>query len=116
MSRYPEQVHPAAAHFHDKQDVKPAQADGVEGEKVGDQQIGGLSAEKRSPADVCSPWCRPEACSGQDSADRPCSQAVSEPEEFALEAAVPKDGFSCARRSTSSRSSLLTGGRPGWFG
>jgi hypothetical protein len=89
MSGHAQDVHRAGAHFHDKQDVKPAQADGVEGEKVGGQQTGGLSAEEGSPAGVCSPWCRPEACSGQDSADRTGPQAVSEPDEFAVDSAVP---------------------------
>jgi hypothetical protein len=56
--------------------------------KVGGQQPGGLSLQEGSPAGVCSPWWRPEAGSGQDPADRADAQAVSEPEQFALEAAV----------------------------
>lgn len=88
MSGHTGQMHPAGAHFHDKQDIEPAQCDGVQGEEVGGQQPSGLSAQESSPAGACSPWCRPEAGSSQDAADRTCTQAVSEPGQFAVEAAM----------------------------
>jgi hypothetical protein len=79
---------PAGADFHDEQNVKAVQCDGVEGEKVGGQQSGGLSAQEGSPAGVCSAWCRTYTGGGEDPADSACAQAVSEPDEFALDAAV----------------------------
>ena len=88
VSGHPEDVDPAGAHFHDEQDVEPAQGDGVEGEEVGGQQSGGLSAQEGPPSGVCSAWCRAEPGGGQDPADRARAHAVSEPGEFALDAAV----------------------------
>jgi hypothetical protein len=88
MRSHPEQMYLAGAHFYDKKDLEPAQRDGVQGEEVGGQQPHGLSTQERSPAGVCSPWCRAEAGSGQDSADRTGAQAVTQPGEFALKAAV----------------------------
>jgi hypothetical protein len=48
----------------------------------------GLSAQEGSPAGVCSPWCRTYTGGGEDPADSACAQAVSEPDELALDAAV----------------------------
>ena len=41
-----EEMDPAGADFHHKQNVKAAQRDGVEGEEVGGRQSGGLSAQE----------------------------------------------------------------------
>jgi hypothetical protein len=71
-----------------KKTREPAQRDGVQGEEVGGQQPSGLSPQERLPTGVCSPWCWSESGSGQDSADRSGAQAVAEPGEFAVEAAV----------------------------
>jgi hypothetical protein len=49
MSSHPEQMDPSGAHFHDEQDVKAAQPDGVEGKEIGGQQPGGLSAQEGPP-------------------------------------------------------------------
>ena len=54
---------------------------------------GGLSAQEGPPAGVCSAWCGAEAGGGQDPADRARAQAVSEPGEFALDAAVAPGGI-----------------------
>jgi hypothetical protein len=54
-------VHRAGAAFPDEQSVESAQRDDVDGEEVGGQQTGGLSAQEASPAGVCSAWCWPEA-------------------------------------------------------
>ncbi len=69
VSGHTEDMHPAGAHFHHKEYVEAAQPDGVEGEEVGGQQSGGLSAQERSPGGLCSTWCRPEVGGGQDPAD-----------------------------------------------
>jgi hypothetical protein len=68
--------------------VESAQRDGVQGEEVGGRQSSGVSVEESSPAGVCSVWCWAEAGSRQDSADRRGAQAMSQPGEFSLDAAV----------------------------
>ena len=78
----------AGAHFQGGTDVKVAQPDGVEGEKVGGQKPGGLSAQECSPPGVCSAWCRAEPSSGQDPSDGAGAQAVSESGKFALDPAM----------------------------
>jgi hypothetical protein len=65
----------------------------VEGKEVGGQQPGGLSAQEGSPPGVGSAWCRTEAGGGQNPADRACTQAVPEPGQFALEAAIASGGI-----------------------
>jgi hypothetical protein len=72
----------------DEQDIESAQRDGVQGEEIGGQQPGGLGMQEAAPPGVCSAWRRPEAGGGQDPADRFRAQAVSEPDEFTLDAAV----------------------------
>jgi len=52
-----EQVDPPGVDFHHEQNVKAAQRDGVEGEEVGGQQPGGLSAQESSPPGVCPTRC-----------------------------------------------------------
>jgi hypothetical protein len=56
--------------------------------KVGGQQSGGLGAQEGPPAAICSPWCGAEVGGGQDSPDGARAQAVSQPDEFALDAPV----------------------------
>jgi hypothetical protein len=116
MSSDTEEVHHAGAYFPHEQDVESAQRDGVQGEQVGGQQPRGVSAEESSPAGVCSAWCWAEAGSRQDSADRRGAQAVSSPASSPWMRRWPQDGFCCAKRSTKSRISSLTGGRPGRLG
>jgi hypothetical protein len=88
MSGHPEQVQPAGADLHDEQNIEPAQRDGVEGEEVGGEQARCLSTQEGLPSGVCSAWWGPEAGSGQDAADRARAQAMSKPDQFALDAAV----------------------------
>jgi hypothetical protein len=116
MGGHSEQVHPAGAELHDEQDIEAAQCDGLNSEEIGGQQPCGLSTEEGSPSGVCSAWCRVEAGGSQDPADRARAQAMSQPEQFALDTAVAQDGFSLARRSTRARISSRTGGRPGRWG
>ena len=52
MGGHSEEVDPSGVHFHDKQDIESAQRDGVEGEEVGGQQSGGLSAQEGPPSGV----------------------------------------------------------------
>jgi hypothetical protein len=47
-----EDMDPSGANFHDEQDVESAQGDGVEGEEIGGQQAGGLSAQEAPPVGV----------------------------------------------------------------
>lgn len=83
-----EDVDSSGTDFHRDQDVESAQRDGVEGKEIGGEQPDGLSAEKDPPAGVCPAWCWAEAGGGQDPADGARAQAVSESEEFALDASV----------------------------
>jgi hypothetical protein len=82
----------SGARFHHEQDVEAAQCDGVEGEEVGGQQPGGLSAQEGSPSGVCSAWCWAEPGSGQDPSDGVGTHAVPESGEFALDSAVAPGG------------------------
>ena len=116
MSGHAENVDPASADFHDKEDVESAQRDGVEGEEIGGQQPGGLGTQEGSPAGVGSTGCGAETGGGQDSPDRACAYVVSEAGEFTLRRRWPQEGFSCARRRTSSRICSVIGGRPDRFG
>jgi hypothetical protein len=93
MSGHAENVDPASADFHDKEDVESAQRDGVEGKEIGGQQPGGLGMQEGSPAGLCSTGCGAETGGGQDSPDRACAYAVSEAGEFTLEAAVAPGGI-----------------------
>ena len=88
MSGHPQEMNLSGAHLHDEQDVKAAQPDGLEGEKVGGQKPGGLSAQEGSPPGVCSAWCRAEPGSGQDPSDGAGAQAVAESGKFTLDSAV----------------------------
>jgi hypothetical protein len=112
----PKDVHLAGADLHDEQGVDPAQRDGVEGEEVGGQQSGGLSAQEAPPSGVRPAWCWAESSGGQVPADRAGAYAVSEAEEFPLDPAVAQKGFSCARRSTRTLISSSIGGRPERWG
>ncbi len=88
MGGYPEEMDLSGAHFHDEQDVEAAQCDGVEGEEVGGQQPGGLSAQEGPPPGVCSAWCRTELSGGQDPSDGAGAHAVAKSGEFTLDPAV----------------------------
>jgi hypothetical protein len=79
---------PSGANFHDEQDVESAQGDGVEGEEIGGQQAGGLSAQEAPPAGVRTTRCGAYAGGGEDPADRARAQTVSEPGEFTLDSPV----------------------------
>jgi hypothetical protein len=81
-------VNPPGVHFCNEQDIESVQRDGVEGEEVGGQQPSSLGAQEAPPPGVRSTWCRPKTGSGQDPADRAGTEAVSEPEEFTLDATV----------------------------
>jgi hypothetical protein len=111
-------VDPSSVHLHDKQDVEPAQQDGIESEKVRGQEAGGLSAQEGPPASVRSAWCRPETGRGQNPADRTRAETVSEPNEFALDASMAP-GRILLRYARHEVADLLTDGwavGPGWIG
>ena len=88
MSGHTENRDSAGPRFHHTQDVESAQPDGVQGDEVGGQQPRRRGAQGSPPAEVCSPWWRPEAGSGQDPVKGARSQAVSQPGEFPLDPAV----------------------------
>ena len=75
-----------------EQDVDSAQRDRVEGEQVGGQQSGGLSAQEGPPSGVGPAWCWAESSGGQDPANRAGVYAMPETEEFALDPAVAPGG------------------------
>jgi hypothetical protein len=87
-----EQVDPPGVDFHHEQNVKAAQRDGVEGEEVGGQQPGGLSAEEGSPPGVCPAGCWTQPGSSENPADSAGAHAVPESGEFAVDAAVAPGG------------------------
>jgi len=70
---HPEEMDPSGADFHDEQDVEAAQPDGLQGEEVGGQQAGGLSAQEGKPPGVATLWRWPESSGGQNPAD--CARA-----------------------------------------
>jgi hypothetical protein len=88
VSSHPEEMDPSGAHFHDEQHVKAAQPEGLEGEEIGGQQPGGLSAQEGPPPSVATPWRRAQPCGGQNPPDRAPAHAVPEPGQFSLEASV----------------------------
>jgi hypothetical protein len=71
-----------------EQDVDSAQRDRVEGEQVGGQQSGGLSAQEAPPSGVGPAWCWAESSGGQDPPNRAGTYAMPETDEFALDPAV----------------------------
>jgi hypothetical protein len=75
-----------------EQDIDSAQRDRVEGEQVGGQQSGGLSAQEAPPSGVGPAWCWAESSGGQDPANRAGVYAMPETEEFALDPAVAPGG------------------------
>jgi hypothetical protein len=83
-----ENVDPAIRDFHDEHDVEAAQPDGVKMEEVGGQQPGRMCFEEGAPLGVCPARHGPQACGGQDPADRAGADVVSETGELALDAAV----------------------------
>jgi hypothetical protein len=115
MSGHPEQVHPAGADLHHKQDVESAQRDGIESEEIGGQQPRGLSTQEDVPSGVCSAWCWPEAGGGQDAADRALAQAMSQPDQFALDTTMAP-GRILLRHAQHQVTDLVTEGRPDWCG
>lgn len=78
ISAHPQEMNLSDAHFHDEQDVKTVQPDGVEAEEVGGQKPGGLSAQKRQPRGVCSAWRRTKPASDQDPSNSAGTHAVPE--------------------------------------
>jgi hypothetical protein len=93
----------SGAHFHDEQDVKAAQPDGVEGEEIGGQQPGGLGAQEGPPPSVATSWCRAQPCGGQYPSDRARAKAMPEPDQFSLETSVsPGRIFACQAQHQSS--------------
>jgi hypothetical protein len=93
MSGHPQEMNLSGAHFHDDQDIKAAQPDGVESEEVSGQQPGGLSAQEGPPPGVCSAWCRAEPGSGQDRSNGAGAHAVPESGKFTLDPAVAPGGI-----------------------
>ena len=116
VSGYPEEVHPAGADFHDEQNVKAAQGEGVEGDEVSGQQADGLRAQEGPPPGVGPPWCWAEPGGGQDPPDGAGTDAVAESGEFAVDAAVaPGRVFPCqAQRQSPDFVGDRWGGLTGW--
>ena len=84
--------------------------------KVGGQQPGGLGMQEAPPPGVCSAWGGAQAGGGENPADRTRAQVVSEPNEFAVDAAVAP-GRILLRQSHDKVTDLLTNrGRPGRLG
>jgi hypothetical protein len=69
--------------------VEPAQADGVHVEEVRGQQARRLGAQESAPMGVRASGRGADSCGREDAADRARADAVSEPDELALDAAVP---------------------------
>ena len=88
VSAHAEKMDPASADLHHKQNIKAAQPDGVEGEKVGSQQPGRLSTQEGSPPGVCSTWCRAEPSDGQDPPNSAGAHPVLESGKFTLDPAM----------------------------
>jgi hypothetical protein len=112
---HPEYGHCASLDLHDGQDVEPAQSDGVEGEEVGGQQTCGRGTQEGSPVGVGLRWCRAEPAAVRIRRMVAVATRCPRPTSSPGRRRWPQQGFSCARRSTSSRiSSLIGGGLTGW--
>ncbi len=83
-----QEMDPAGVDFHHQQNVKAAQRDGVEGEKVSGQQASGLSAQEGPPPGVGPAGCRAEPRGGQAPPNRGGIDAMPETDEFAADSAV----------------------------
>jgi hypothetical protein len=93
----------SGTHFPDEQDIKAAQPDGVESEKVGGQQPGGLGAQEGPPPGVATPWRRAQPRGGQNPSDRARAHAVPQSGQFSLEASIsPRRIFLCQAQHQSS--------------
>jgi hypothetical protein len=88
VGSHAEQVDAASVDFDHEQDIEAAQADGVEMKEVGGEQACGLVSQEAAPVRVDSSWCRADPVGGDDASDRAFPDAVAEPGQFALDAAM----------------------------
>jgi hypothetical protein len=99
--------------LHYEQDVQAVQQHRARVQKVTRHDAGRLSGHELPPRRREAARRRPEPSGGQDPADRPLTDPVSQADEFALDAAVtPAGGLSRAISSTSTRIALTVRGRP----
>jgi hypothetical protein len=92
----PEDVHVAIVDFQDEEDVDPLERHrAVDVEEVHGRHGRGLRPQKLSPCGIGGPgWCRRYPPLLGDPADRGCSDAVAELEQFALDSFVaPGSGW-----------------------
>jgi hypothetical protein len=74
--------------FHHDQHIQASQRDGIDMQEVTRQDAGRLRDKELPPRRRRPPWRGTEPGGGQDPADRARSHAVSQAEEFALDAQV----------------------------
>jgi hypothetical protein len=65
----PGQVDSSPVYFHEEQDVRAPQGDGLHAEEVTCQRPGGLSTQELQPGRAATPWSRAEAVGAQNGAD-----------------------------------------------
>jgi len=93
MGRNPHDVHSSGGDLHHDQHVEPANRDGVNVEEVGREQPGRLRSQERPPVGVGITWRRTDPSGGGDPPDRAGADPVAQPDQFALDAAVPPPGI-----------------------
>jgi hypothetical protein len=81
-------VHATPLELDEKEDVQPAQPDGVDGEEVTLDDPGRLLAEELAPAEARSARDGLDAVAAQDVPDRARRKRVAEPGGFAVDAVV----------------------------
>jgi len=95
MSGYPEDVHPASAHFHDEQCVEARERDRVDREEIRGQQPAGLGGEECAPltASSVSLWCGSETGAAQHPAHGGRADPVPEPPQLTMHATESPAGI-----------------------
>ncbi len=85
---------------------------GVEVKEVRCDDALGLGGEEFPPGGTGAAWCWVDACVVQDLPDRRGGDAMSEADQFALDAAVSHRGLSLVSRTASVLIVARVGGRP----
>ena len=88
-----EDVDSAGGVFDDEEGVEPVQVDGVDVDQVAGENAVGLRAEELRPGRTCSSRRGIDARRGEDLPHGGGADLIAEPDEFAVDAAIPPVGI-----------------------
>jgi hypothetical protein len=115
MSGHVQDAHRPGRDLHHEQHVHALKQHSINVQEVAAQDGGCLGGQELAPGWRCVSRRGAEARCGRDPTDRPFPP-VSQAEQLTLDAPVTPAGFCRANSSTSARTSVGTGGRPGVLG